>query len=58
MFRDIPCDKYIFKFYYLSKKIGLVNDDDRSGLVAAILLRWIQRGYIEFEKEEVRQFLF
>lgn len=58
MFRDIPCDKDIFKFYYLSKKIGLVNDDDRSGLVAAILLRWIQRGYIEFEKEEVRQFLF
>ena len=58
MFRDIPCDKDIFKFYYLSKKIGLINDDDRSGLVAAILLRWIQRGYIEFEKEEVRQFLF
>lgn len=58
MFRDIPCDKDIFKFYYLSKKIGLINDEDRSGLVAAILLRWIQRGYIEFEKEEVRQFLF
>lgn len=58
MFRDIPCDKDIFKFYYYSKKIGLIHDDDRSGLIAAILLRWIQKGYIEFEKESVKKFLF
>lgn len=58
MFRDIPCHKDIFEFYYLSKKIGLINDNDRSGLIAAILLRWIQKGYIEFKKEEVKQFLF
>ncbi len=42
----------------MSKKIGLINDNDRSGLIAAILLRWIQKGYIEFKKEEVKQFLF
>lgn len=60
MFRDIPCDKDIFKFYYYAKKTGLINDDERSrsGLIAAILLRWIQQGYIEFEKEEVKHFLF
>lgn len=58
MFRDIPCDKDIFKFYYYAKKIGLITDNDRSGLIAAILLRWIQQGYIEFEKEEVKHLLF
>jgi len=58
MFRDIPCDKDIFQFYYYAKKMGLINDNDRSGLVAAILLRWIQKGYIEFKKEEVKKFLF
>ena len=58
MFRDIPCQKDIFMFYYLSKKLNLIGDDDRSGLIAAILLRWIQKGYIEFKKEEVKQFLF
>lgn len=52
MFRDIPCHKDIFQFYYLAKKFGLVKDDDRGGLIAAILLRWIQRGYIDFEKRE------
>lgn len=60
MFREIPCDKNIFKFYYYAKKIGLITDDERSrsGLIAAILLSWIQQGYIEFEKEEVKHFLF
>lgn len=58
MFRDIPCHKDIFEFYYLAKKLELLGVDDRSGLIAAILLRWIQNGYIEFKKEEVKQFLF
>lgn len=53
MFRDIPCHGDMFEFYYLAKKLGLINDDNRSGLIAAIILRWIQKGYIEFEKEEI-----
>jgi len=53
MFRDIPCQKDLFEFYYLSKKLGLITEDDRSGLIAAVLLKWIQKGYIEFEREEV-----
>lgn len=52
MFRDIPCQKDIFQFYYLAKKIGLVNDSDRSGMISAILLKWIRNGFIEFEKRE------
>lgn len=58
MFRDIPCDKNILEFYYFAKKLGMIGENDRSGLIAAILLRWIQKGYIEFKKEEVKQFLF
>lgn len=53
MFRDIPCSKDIFEFYYLSKKLGIL-DDERSGLMSAILLRWIQKGDIQFEKTETK----
>ncbi|MEG0276219.1 MAG: DUF2207 domain-containing protein [Coprobacillus sp.] len=52
MFRDIPCDKDIFKFYYLAKKFKLIYNNDRGGMIAAILLKWIQKGYIQFEKRE------
>lgn len=52
MFRDIPCQKDIFQFYYLARKCHLVEDKDKGGLIAAILLRWIQKGYIQFEKRE------
>lgn len=58
MFRDIPCQKDLFQFYYYAKKLGLISDQDRDGLIAAILLRWIKENYIEFQKEEVKQFLF
>lgn len=53
MFREIPCDKDIFEFYYLASKLGL-TDDNRSGLIAAVLLKWIQKGYITFEKVETK----
>lgn len=57
MFRDIPCHKNIFEFYYLAKKCELI-DDGKDGLIAAVLLRWIQKGYIEFEKTEESHLLF
>ena len=31
MFRDIPCQKDIFEFYYLAKKAGLIGENDRGG---------------------------
>lgn len=52
-FRDIPCNKDPFEFYYLSQMLDIIGENEKSGLIAAILLRWIQKGYIEFEKEEV-----
>lgn len=57
MFRDIPCHKDIFEFYYLAKKAGIIHDD-KGGLIAAILLRWVQNGYVVFEKVEEDHLLF
>ena len=56
MFRDIPCHKDIYEFFYLANKLGLINNDNKSGLIAATLLRWVQKGYIDFKKEETRTF--
>lgn len=58
MFRDIPCHKDIFEFYYLAKKANLIGDKDRGGMISAILLRWIKEGYIRFDKREESQMIF
>lgn len=58
MFRDIPCHKNIYEFYHLSKLLGLIGDNDKGGLIAAILLQWVQKGYIEFEKRDEVSFGF
>lgn len=58
MFRDIPCGKDIFNFYFIAKEAGLIDDKDRGGLVGAILLRWVQQGYIVFEKTEESHLMF
>ena len=58
MFRDIPCNKDIFEFYYLAKKANLITDKDRGGMVGAVLLRWIQKGYIVFNKTEESRMVF
>lgn len=58
MFRDIPCNKDIFKFYFIAMEAGLIDDKDRGGLVGAILLRWVQQGYIVFDKTEESHLMF
>lgn len=58
MFRDIPCQRDIFRFYYLAKKAGLINEDNKSGLISAILLKWVKEGYIIFEKRTEKHLLF
>lgn len=50
-YNRVPCDS-IFRFYYLADKIGLIGDDKKSGLVSAILFKWIRDGIIVFEKIE------
>lgn len=50
-FRDIPCNKDIYYFYYVARKAGMIDDDDRSGILCAMLLKWIRDGYVNFEME-------
>ncbi|MCI9131698.1 DUF2207 family protein [Thomasclavelia cocleata] len=50
-FRDIPCNKDIYYFYYVANKIGLIGQDDRSGILCAMLLKWIRDGYVDFSRE-------
>ncbi|MBO6046787.1 MAG: DUF2207 domain-containing protein [Erysipelotrichaceae bacterium] len=57
-FRDIPCDKNLLYFYYFAKKIHMINTDNRSGIMAAFLLRWINRGYTSFVRGEKKGLLF
>ena len=52
MFRDIPCQKDLYYFYYLAYKSELINDEQRAGLIAAILLKWIKEKKIEFKKTQ------
>ena len=50
-FRDIPCRKDIFRFYYVAKMANLADDQElKSGLVSAILLRWMRSGQLTFVK--------
>lgn len=58
MFRDIPCQKDIFEFYYLAKKAGLIGENDRGGMIAALILKWVQEGYIRFDKREESHMVF
>lgn len=52
-FRDIPCKKDVFRFYYIVKLANLAEDDDiKAGLIAAILLNWMRNGELTFVKLE------
>lgn len=51
-FRDIPCNKDIYYFYYVASIAGLINQNDRSGVLCALLLKWIRDGHVNFAMEE------
>lgn len=50
MFRDIPCHKDIYYFYYTALCSGLIEANEKSGIIAAILLQWVRDNKIEFVK--------
>lgn len=49
-FRDIPCEKDIYKAYYIGKKYGLVKKE--SNILGAIILKWLKDGTIRIEQKE------
>jgi len=44
-FRDIPCDKDIFKAYWIACQYGLVKQ--KTDFLGAILLKWLKNGNVE-----------
>lgn len=52
-FREIPCNGDVFYFYYLAKKVNIIKGNDaNSGLLSALLLKWIREGRASFSREE------
>lgn len=58
MYRDIPCQKNPYYFYYAALCGGLIEKNQKSGLIAAVLLQWIRDQKIEFVKTNDKGFLF
>lgn len=48
-FRDIPCNKDIYKAYWISKTYKINKKD--TDLLGAVLLKWINEGKIEIKKD-------
>lgn len=46
--REIPCSNDIFKAYWLAEKYNFMTD--KSGLIGAVLLSWIRKGYVSITK--------
>lgn len=49
-FRDIPCNKDIFKAYYIAYNYGLMKK--QTDLLGAVLLKWLKENRISIKKEE------
>lgn len=52
--REIPCYKDLLKAYWVGEKYHIITD--KSGLIGAILLSWIQKGYINLTKTKAGLF--
>lgn len=48
-FRDIPCDKDLFKAYFLSDIYNL--NRKKEDLLGAVLLKWLKEGHIKIVKQ-------
>lgn len=58
MYRDIPCQKDIYYFYYIALCTGMITNNQKAGLIAAILLQWVKEKQIEFIKTEDKGLIF
>ena len=49
-FREIPCEKDIFKAYYIAHEYGLIKN--KTDVLGAIILKWLKDGLIRIEQKE------
>lgn len=54
--RDIPCNKDIFYAYWISINYKIIPIDDlKSGLIGALLLKWIKENIVTINKTETKK---
>ena len=49
-YRDIPCDKNIFKMFYVANATGLMKR--KTDVMGAVILKWLKEKRISIRKEE------
>lgn len=49
-YRDIPCNKDLFRAYYIAYRYGLIKN--KTDILGAIILKWIKDSTIRIEKRE------
>jgi len=52
-FRDIPCNKDIFRAYWVATNYNLTKK--KEDFLGAMLLKWLKNGNIRIEKKEVKK---
>ncbi len=53
-YRDIPCEKDIFRAYYIGYSYGLIKN--KTDLLGAIILKWIKNSAIKVGEDEKKRF--
>ena len=53
-FRDIPCKKDIFRAYYIGYQYNIIEKE--TGILGAIILKWIKDGIIKIEEKQTGVF--
>lgn len=54
-YRDIPCEKDIFRAYYIGYQYGLLKN--KTDLLGAIILKWLKDSIIRIEQKETGMIL-
>lgn len=49
-FRDIPCNKDIYRAYYIGYKYDIIRT--KTDILGAIILKWLKNGMIRIEEKE------
>ncbi len=49
-FRDIPCNKDLFRAYYISYQYGILKN--KTDILGAIILKWLKDSKIKIEQKE------
>ena len=52
-FRDIPCNKDIFKTYYIAYQYGMLKN--KTDILGAIILKWIKDDIVRVESREKKK---